>query len=225
MDGNSTAWSMPSASMSARRADGVGPARAAPVRGDGTTSGSENRGPGGGEGAEGDGQDLGAAHHDVLVAVGVARDDGPVRLGDRLPRGAGLDDVPVGVDDRARAERSRRPPGRRAAGPSSAPVVGAGQRVAEQPRRVARRHHAQLVVGKVPERLLEHGLGVGPGRVGVGVVALHHDVVDADAVAQLDDRRVVDGAEPEVAAQDLARAQLRRPGECSRCPRPSGSST
>ena len=40
----------------------------------------------------------------------------------------------------------------------------------------------------------EEALGVGPRRVGVGVVDLDHDVVDADAVADGPDRRVVDAS-------------------------------
>ena len=54
-------------------------------------------------------------------------------------------------------------------------------------------------------------LRVGPGRVGVRVVALHHDVVDADDVALPDGGRVVDGAEPEVAPEHLARQEFRGP--------------
>ena len=64
--------------------------------------------------------------------------------------------------------------------------------------------------GRCPRVVGQHGLGVGPGRVGVGVVALHHDVVDADPWRMRDDRGVVDGAEPEVAAQHLARAAAPR---------------
>ncbi len=60
--------------------------------------------------------------------------------------------------------------------------------------------------GQVAPRLLDHGLGVGPGAVAVGVVDLHHDVVDPDGVAGVDRRRVVDGAEPEAAAQHVGRA-------------------
>ena len=60
-------------------------------------------GPGGGQGPEGHGQDLGVAHHHVLEALGVGDDPGPVGLRDRVPRGAGLDDVAVGVHHPAAA--------------------------------------------------------------------------------------------------------------------------
>ena len=46
----------------------------------------------------------------------------------------------------------------------------------------------------------------------MGVVALHHDVVDTDHVALGDGGGVVNGAEPEIAAQHLAREQVRGPG-------------
>ena len=58
------------------------------------------------------------------------------------------------------------------------------------------------------EHLGEHGLGVGPGAVAVRVVGLEGDVVDADRLAGRERRRVVDRGEPEVAVQDLGRAQV-----------------
>ena len=61
-------------------------------------------------------------------------------------------------------------------------------------------------VGDVAPVLLDDELGVGPGAVAVGVVDLDHDVLDADAVAGVDRRRVVDRAEPEVAPQHVGRA-------------------
>ena len=67
---------------------------------------------------------------------------------------------------------------------------------------------ADLVSGEIAEPVVEQELDVGPSGVGVGVVALDHDVVDADAVTKRERRRVVDGAEPEVALQHLARAQV-----------------
>ena len=88
MVGKSTAWSMPSASMSARRATGSRPA------GLGVGQRPEGRRvvegrPGPGQGAQGDGEDLGAAHGHVLVAVRVGGDHGPVRVGQRRPGGQG----------------------------------------------------------------------------------------------------------------------------------------
>ena len=61
----------------------------------------------------------------------------------------------------------------------------------------------------MPDLVVEQGLGVGPGRVGVRVVGLDQDVVDADAVALLETGRVVDRAEPEVALQHLGAASAR----------------
>jgi len=52
--------------------------------------------------------------------------------------------------------------------------------VAEQTRRVLPRDLADLVVGEAGQGHPLRGLGVGPGGVGVGVVGLHHDVVDPD---------------------------------------------
>ena len=76
----------------------------------------------------------------------------------------------------------------------------------EQARRVLVGHLADVVVGQPGEALPEELLGVGPARVGVRVVDLHHDVVDADALASAQRRRVVDGAEPEVPLHRLASA-------------------
>src|SRR5947199_2891397 len=45
----------------------------------------------------------------------------------------------------------------------------------------------------------------GPGRVGVRVVHLPADVVDADLVAQLNADRIGDEASEDVAAEDVAR--------------------
>src|SRR5262245_47461261 len=80
------------------------------------------------------------------------------------------------------------------------------ERVTEELSGIEMRHHPQLVGGDVPPELLDDGLGLGPGAVAVGIVGLHHDVLDADAVARVDRRRVVDRAEPEVALQRLSRA-------------------
>src|SRR5579871_406845 len=77
------------------------------------------------------------------------------------------------------------------------------QRMAEQPRRVLVGHLAHLVVGHAREAVGEQLLGVGPGRVGVGVVDLDHDVVDADPLTRAERRGVVDHAEPEVALHRL----------------------
>jgi hypothetical protein len=56
---------------------------------------------------ERDGEDLGVADDDVLVAVGIRRDAGPKSSGQGGPRRFGLDDVTVRVDDRAGARRER----------------------------------------------------------------------------------------------------------------------
>ncbi len=55
---------------------------------------------GSGQRAERDGQDLGAAHRDVLVAVGVAVIDRPVGLGQLFEGRQRLDHMAVGVDHR-----------------------------------------------------------------------------------------------------------------------------
>ena len=138
----------------------------------------------------------------------------------------------------ARRAGPPRPPAGSTTWPSASttgpgPVAGAGHRPARRARQrragvrqssrrgsgwrksaagVAAGHGAQLVVGERAPGLGQHALGVGPRRVGVGVVALHHDVVDADDVALRHGGRVVDGAEPEVAPQHLARQQVGRPG-------------
>ena len=82
-DGKSTAWSMPSASMSARRATGSDPPGCASSRGR-NAPGRRSRARAG-QRAERHGQDLGVAHHDVLVAVGVGLMRGPVLLGQAGP--------------------------------------------------------------------------------------------------------------------------------------------
>src|SRR5204862_5001146 len=61
-------------------------------------------------------------------------------------------------------------------------------------------HGAALGDGDVAPCGVDDGLGVGPGGVAVGVVDLHHDVLDADGVAGVDGGRVIDGAEPEAPA-------------------------
>src|SRR5436190_13583515 len=81
-----------------------------------------------------------------------------------------------------------------------------GERVAVELGSVLATHHAQLVVGDVTPQLLDHELGVGPRAVAVGIVGLHHDVLHADAVARDDGRRIVDGAEPEIALHHVGRA-------------------
>ena len=98
--------------------------------------------------------------------------------------------------------------------PAAKRLSGGRQRVAEDPGRVLVGDRRDLGVGQDPAvDLLEHGLGVGPGAVAVRVVGLEADVLDADDVPGRDRRRVVDRAEPEVAAQDVARpvAACRRP--------------
>ena len=94
----------------------------------------------------------------------------------------------------------------------AAPIVDQREPVAEEAAGVAAGHRPQLVVGQRAPGRRQHGLRVGPRRVGVRVVALHHDVVEADHVALRHGGRVVDGAEPEVAPEDLARQEVRRPG-------------
>src|SRR5205807_8993970 len=86
-----------------------------------------------------------------------------------------------------------------------------GERVPVETGRVLAAHQAQLGCGDVTPEALDHGLGIGPGAVSVGKIDLHHDVVDSDGVAGVDGRRVVDGAEPEVAAQHVGRANV--PGQ------------
>src|SRR5207302_4662307 len=82
--------------------------------------------------------------------------------------------------------------------------VGEGV-VAEDPHGVLVRHLVDLVVGHA-RQLLGHRLRrVRPRRVGVRVVALPRDVVDADGVAGLDAGLVADVAEREVVARHLAR--------------------
>src|SRR5579883_2837931 len=79
-----------------------------------------------------------------------------------------------------------------------------GQGMAEQAGRVQVGHGGHLVGRQAVEAPGEELLGVGPARVGVRVVALHHDVVDADPIADPQRGRVVDAAEPEVALHGLA---------------------
>ena len=55
-----------------------------------------------------DGQDLGAAHHDVLVAVGVGVDMRPLCVGQAGPGRLGFHHVPVRVHDRAGVRREGR---------------------------------------------------------------------------------------------------------------------
>ena len=62
--------------------------------------------------------------------------------------------------------------------------------------------------GHVVEPGVRERLRVGPGGVGVRVVALEADVVDADVVAQRERRADVDRAEPEVAAQRVDRRDV-----------------
>ena len=90
-----------------------------------------------GQRAQRHGQDLLAVHHDVLVAVRVARDDGPVRLGDRRPGASGLHHVPVGVHDQL-AWGVHDPSRGRGSLRRRAPVVGGRHGVTEQSGRVAR---------------------------------------------------------------------------------------
>ncbi len=52
-----------------------------------------------GQVAQGDGQDLGPADHDMLIASGVTRDTRSLVVGEPGPGRLGLDDVTVGVDD------------------------------------------------------------------------------------------------------------------------------
>jgi polysaccharide biosynthesis transport protein len=67
-----------------------------------------------------------------------------------------------------------------------------------------------LVVGQAGEVVLEQRLRIGPARVGVRVVALDDEVVDADAVPGRPRRLVVESAEPEVALQHLGRCKTTR---------------
>src|SRR5579883_2478093 len=64
-----------------------------------------------------------------------------------------------------------------ASGAGGAPVVTLGERMTEQAGRIAAGDGAQLLRRECPPVLEEDALGVRPGRVGVRVVALHHDVV------------------------------------------------
>ena len=57
--------------------------------------------------------------------------------------------------------------------------------------------------GELCEVLFEHVLRVGPRGIGVRVVGFHEDVLDADHVGRPEPRRLVERAEPEVAAQQV----------------------
>jgi uncharacterized membrane protein YraQ (UPF0718 family)/YHS domain-containing protein len=78
-----------------------------------------------------------------------------------------------------------------------------GERPAEQSGGVLVGQLAELVGGQVAPAPADDLLGVGPSGVAVGIVDLHHDVIDADPVAGVDGGRVVDRAEPEVPGQHL----------------------
>ena len=98
--------------------DGVGPARL------GVRQRAERRlvvegGPGTGEVAQRDRQQLGVPDHDVLVAGAVGADAGPVPVGQTGPGRLRLHHMAVGVDDRAGAGWQRR---------SAAPVHVAAMR-------------------------------------------------------------------------------------------------
>src|SRR5688572_6138755 len=81
-------------------------------------------------------------------------------------------------------------------------------RVVEQPRGVLPRELADVVGREVADLLVQDLLAVGPRAVLVRVVRLEQHVVDADAVAMVESGRIVDRAEPEVAAEDLARREV-----------------
>jgi hypothetical protein len=98
---------------------------------------------------------------------------------------------------------------RRSRGPGAAlPRRASGQRVGrggvpEELACIPPADLALLVDGDLGQVALEEGLGVRPRRVGVGIIRLDQDVVDPDDVAGGEARGVVEGAEPEVAAEDL----------------------
>ncbi len=81
---------------------------------------------------ERDGQDLGVAHHDVLVARRVGADPGPVGIRQARPGHLGLDHVPVGVDHGPGARRERVRPalcrGRHGRGVRQSSAGGSGWR-------------------------------------------------------------------------------------------------
>ena len=54
---------------------------------------------------------------------------------------------------------------------------------------------------QVPPRISQNGLTIRPGAVAMGVINFNHDVVVADDVMKINRRRVVNSAEPKVAAQ------------------------
>ena len=60
-----------------------------------------------------------------------------------------------------------------------------------------------LVIIQVAPARAKHRLGVWPRAVTMGIVGLHHDVVNSDPMTGVDGRRVVEGAEPEVPGQHI----------------------
>ncbi len=73
---------------------------------------------------------------------------------------------------------------------------------------VAVGHHRHLVVGNALQRVGDLLLRVRPRGVGVGVVALPHDPVDADVMAGLDAHALADEADPDVATEDVGRTHV-----------------
>src|SRR5580700_1567899 len=80
-----------------------------------------------------------------------------------------------------------------------------GEWVAVERSRVLAAHRAQFAGGHVSPCPLDDHLRVGPAGVAVGIVDLHHDVLDTDAMPGVYRRWVVEGAEPEVALHHLGR--------------------
>ena len=113
--------------------------------------------------------------------------------------GASVAAVIPGVASQTGAARSRN-----AAGQRGRTTSGSGWRysAAAFSQHIARSSSA----GMWPQHFSMHELGVGPGAVAVRVVGLDHDVLDADAVAGVDGRRVVD------ACRTRSCAAARRPG-------------
>ena len=85
-----------------------------------------------------------------------------------------------------------------------------GEWVSEEFRGIEMSDLANLVDRYVAVVLLDVGLGIGPRRVGVGVVDFEQDVIDPDTVPAGEARGVVDGAEPEVSLEDLGGTNLFR---------------
>ena len=169
------------------------------------------RGTRAGEGAQRHGQDLGVPDDHVFVARPIGTDARPVPLRHGDPGRVRFDDMAVGVDDGSGAWRERKAPvPRHGCGVRQSSTSGSRWRKRRPalPPATARSSSS----GRAPHVAASTLLGVGPGRIGVRVVALHHDVVDADDVALCDGRRVVNGAEPEVAPQHLTRQEVRGPG-------------